>query len=85
MIIETKYNLGDTVWFYTKDGIDSGVIDTIDINTYTWCNVYSESPTGEWEIVPPRIQYKISRGKYISSGKYEEHQLWSSKEEMPLN
>ena len=38
MAIETKYNIGDEVWFYFCGQIDSGIIKCIEI--YSPCEVF---------------------------------------------
>lgn len=80
MIIETKYNLGDSVWYFTKDGVDSGTIDSIEIATYNWWD-FSE---GKETVIGPEVTYKMGIGRFGGTGKYREDQLWSSREEMPI-
>lgn len=38
MIIKTKYNIGDEVWFYFCGQIESGIIASIEI--YSPCKVF---------------------------------------------
>ena len=34
MIIETKYNIGDEVWFKTSSGLICGTVESITVNKY---------------------------------------------------
>lgn len=79
MTIETKYNLGDTVWFFSKDGIQSGEVDDIDISVYLWRYNHLREVTTEG----PSILYRI-KTEYGNTSKYNESQLWRTKEEMPI-
>lgn len=84
MIIETRYNLGDTIWYFSKSGIKTGVVDDIEICTFSWVDIFGENATGEETVEGPSVLYRMKTSKYGNTGQYKDSQLWRTREEMPI-